>query len=129
MSETDGSKIKPSKINPDRTKNIKPKIYKNIVRDIGQMRTVTEPEIIEIRISTDGKALWINDKEKCIFKAYQIGKLFLNDDHPESKGWKLKQQIRKLESKLSEIEKIVNNDHWDWTDVGTKKQIRGILEK
>ena len=44
------------------------------------MIDIVDPIEIEIHISDDGTKLWINDELKCLFRAYGIKRLILNDD-------------------------------------------------
>ncbi len=43
------------------------------------MIDISKPEVIEILIKTDGKVIWINTENGCIFRACCIKKLIVND--------------------------------------------------
>jgi len=39
-----------------------------------------ELDCLEIIIRQDGKTVWINNEEKCLFRAQQINKLIIRDN-------------------------------------------------
>lgn len=44
-----------------------------------QIKDITAPEVIEISIREDGRVVWINNGEKCLFRACRIEKLVIDD--------------------------------------------------
>jgi hypothetical protein len=40
---------------------------------------------IQIRVSADGKTLWVNDAERCLLRAQDIPELVIEDERPESR--------------------------------------------
>lgn len=45
----------------------------------GGMLDVTAPEALQVLISDDGTTIWVNDAEKCLFRACRIGELVVED--------------------------------------------------
>lgn len=52
----------------------------------------TELDYLEIIISRDGKTVWINDEEKCLFRAQKINKVNIRD--VRKRGWLFKIWLR-----------------------------------
>jgi hypothetical protein len=46
----------------------------------GYMLDIPAPEVIQIQIASDGKTVWINTENGCIFRACRIKELNLQDD-------------------------------------------------
>jgi len=45
-----------------------------------KMQDVAAPPYLQISISESGKSVWVNDGERCIFRACRIGKLIVGDE-------------------------------------------------
>lgn len=45
----------------------------------GSFKDVVNIEFLEIKISSDGKTVWINNEEKCLFRAREIKQIELDD--------------------------------------------------
>ena len=46
----------------------------------GSFKDVVDVEFLEIKISSDGKTVWINNEEKCLFRAQKIKQIQINDE-------------------------------------------------
>jgi len=49
----------------------------------GFMLDIPAPEVIRIQIASDGKTVWINTENGCVFRACRIKELNLQDDRFE----------------------------------------------
>jgi len=45
----------------------------------GSFKDVADVDFLEIKISSDGKTVWINNEEKCLFRAQKIKQVEIND--------------------------------------------------
>lgn len=50
----------------------------NLTRPGGHL-DLKEIDFLEIKISSDGKTVWINNEEKCLFRAQEIKQIQIND--------------------------------------------------
>jgi hypothetical protein len=48
--------------------------------DLPLLQDVTDPEILEIRISTDGARVWINSDVGVLFRAWRVGSVTVHDE-------------------------------------------------
>ena len=46
----------------------------------GEFKDVVDIEFLEIKVSYDGKTIWINNEEKCLFRAREIKQIEINDE-------------------------------------------------
>ena len=45
----------------------------------GSFKDVVDVEFLEIKISEDGRTVWINNEEKCLFRAREIKQIQIDD--------------------------------------------------
>lgn len=50
-----------------------------IIENIENLKDVSGLKVIEIIISSDGGKVWINNEEKCLFKACNIERIKIDD--------------------------------------------------
>lgn len=53
-------------------------MMENLTRPGGHL-DLKEIDFLEIKISSDGKTVWINNEEKCLFRAQEIKQIQIND--------------------------------------------------
>lgn len=46
------------------------------------MQDVTAPNVLQISVSADGRTVWVNGPDGCLFRACRIGHLQVVDDRP-----------------------------------------------
>jgi len=46
----------------------------------GTMKDVVNVEYLQIRISANGKDVWINNEEKCLFRAREVKEIKIEDE-------------------------------------------------
>jgi len=51
----------------------------------GSFKDLKNIDFLEIKISKDGKTVWINNEEKCLFRAQNIQQIALNDGRKKEK--------------------------------------------
>ena len=45
----------------------------------GSFKDVVDVELLQIQISADGKDVWINNEEKCLFRAREVKEIKIDD--------------------------------------------------
>ena len=45
----------------------------------GSFKDLVNIDFLEIKISSDGRTVWINNEEKCLFRAQNIQQIEIND--------------------------------------------------
>lgn len=68
-------------------KNKGGKIMKDLtdISNPGSFKDLVDIEFLQIRISADGKTVWINNEEKCLFRAQNIKQIQIDDGRKKEK--------------------------------------------
>ena len=52
--------------------------------DNKQSAEMIGPEFVEVRVSKDGKTVWVNVDNVCRFRATQVGRVYVDPDGPKT---------------------------------------------